>query len=144
MRPDERRKQNGKTQVVAMNWDEIKKLDYAEIESFWNEPRAEPMYEAFNQSRDLSDWAQYLKHHPPSPEVLAFLVGLGLEKHQKMLRVKGGRAKGAANRKIIDDAIANRGEKSQKVVEAELRDKNIPQRTITRHIAGKWPKKTKT
>ena len=105
---------------------------------------AENLHMAFEQSRNMSDWKKYLQAHPPSPEALAILVILGLEQHHGKLRAKGGKAKGAPNRKTIADAIANRGEKSQKVVEAELREKGIRRRTIERHIAGKWPKNPKT
>ena len=104
---------------------------------------AESLFIAFEKA-DMEGWTRYVQDHPPSPEALAVLVILGLEQHHGKLRAKGGKAKGAANRKTIADAIANRGDKSQKVVEAELRDKGISQRTISRFTAGEWPKKPKT
>ena len=104
---------------------------------------AESLFIAFEKA-NLEGWTRYVQDHPPSPEALAILVILGLEQHHGKLRAKGGKARGAPNRKTIADAIANRGEKSQKVVEAELREKGIRRRTIERHIAGKWPKNPKT
>jgi hypothetical protein len=127
-----------------MNWDELKKLDYKEIYLTVQEARAELMYEAFCKSRDLSEWAQYLKDHPPSPETLAVLVVLGLEKHHERLRVKGGKGKGAKTREIIENAIANRGDKTPKQVKLELVDMEIAPRTIQRHTSRKLPKKAKT
>jgi len=84
-----------------MNLNEISKLNYAAINSIWNETRAELMYEAFCKTRDLSEWAQYLKDHPPSPEVLAFLIGLGLEKFQSQKGRMAGHASGIARRKKV-------------------------------------------
>ena len=104
---------------------------------------AESLFIAFEKA-NWEGWTRYVQDHPPSPEALAILVILGLEQHHGKLRAKGGKAKGAPSRKTIADAIANRGEKSQKVVEAELREKGIRRRTIERHIAGKWPKNPKT
>lgn len=93
-----------------MNWDEIKKLDYAAINSIWHEARADLMYEAWYKSRDLSEWAQYLKDHPPSPETLVFLVGLGLENYQSQKGRMAGKASGMARRKkakCTPEAVAN-------------------------------------
>jgi len=147
MRPDERRKQNGKTQVVTMNLNELSKLNYADIvwiQSIWHEVRAELMYQAFLKSGDLSEWAQYLKDNPPSPEVLAILIGLGLEKHQEMLRVKGGKGKAKKYDLIFEKVLAEKGDKQRHVVELELLNLGASQSTITRKLKGvTFPKREK-
>ena len=105
---------------------------------------AENLHMAFEQSSNMSDWKKYLQAHPPSPEALAVLVILGLEQHKTEIGTKGGKSKGAINRKIIDDAIANRGDKTPKVVKMELKESDISMSTINKRTAGRLPKKTKT
>jgi len=103
---------------------------------------AECLLIAFEKA-DVVGWTRYVKDHPPSPETLAVLMFLGLEKHQEGLRIKGGKAKGETNRQLIKDAVANQGTKSPKVVKIELSEKGIPQRTIDRYTAKKLTKKPK-
>jgi hypothetical protein len=103
---------------------------------------AESLFIAFEKA-DVVGWTRYVKDHPPSPETLAVLMFLGLEKHQEGLRIKGGKAKGETNRQLIKDAVANQGTKSPKVVKIELSEKGIPQRTIDRYTAKKLTKKPK-
>lgn len=104
---------------------------------------AESLFIAFEKA-DMQGWARYIQAHPPSPEALAVLVILGLEQHRKEIGAKGGKSKGANNRKIIDDAIAKRGDKTPKVVKMELKESGIPMSTIEKKTAGRLPKKTKT
>ncbi len=131
-----------------MNWDEIKKLDYSEISKIYSivqKARAELMYEAFCKSRDLSEWAQYLKDHPPSPETLAVLILLGLEKHEKRLRVKGGKGKAKKYDLIFEKVLTEKGDKPRHVVELELLNLGASQRTITRRLKGvTFPKRKKS
>ena len=128
-----------------MNWDELSKLNWAAIASIWHEARAELMYEAFYKSRDLSEWAQYLKDHPPSPETLAVLVLLGLEKHQAGLRVKGGKGKAKKYDLIFEKVLAEKGDKPRHVVELELLNWGAHQSTINRKLKGvTFPKRQKT
>lgn len=147
MRLDERRQKNGKTQVVTMNLNELSKLNYAEIvriQSICDEARAELMHEAWCKSRDLSEWAQYLKDHPPSPAALAILVGLGLEKHHDFLRAKGGKGKAKKNDLIFEKVLAEKGDKPRHVVELELLNKKASQSTINRRLKGvSFPKRKK-
>lgn len=65
-----------------MDWDAIKKLDPQRIEGIWQEARAELLFEAFINSRDLTEWARYLAENPPSPETLAIALTLGREKYE--------------------------------------------------------------
>ena len=104
---------------------------------------AESLFIAFEKA-DMEGWTRYVQAHPPSPEALAVLVILGLEQHRKEIGAKGGKSKGANNRKIIDDAIAKRGDKTPKVVKMELKESGIPMSTIEKKTAGRLPKKTKT
>jgi|GEM_PF-3775413 len=97
---------------------------------------AESLFIAFEKA-DMEGWTRYVREHPPSPEVLAVLVVLGLEQHKKKLGEKGGSAKGAANRKTIEVAIANQGEKTPKQVKMELVEGGIPLSTIEKHTVGK-------
>jgi hypothetical protein len=128
-----------------MNWDELSKLNWAAIASIRHEARAELMYEAFYKSRDLSEWAQYLKDHPPSPETLAVLVLLGLEKHQAGLRVKGGKGKAKRYDLIFEKVLAEKGDKPRHVVELELLNAGASQSTINRKLKGvTFPKRQKT
>lgn len=78
-----------------MDWDAIKRLDYQWIHSIWMEARAELLYEAFLNSRDLTEWAHYLEANPPSPETLAIALMLGSEKYEE--RKKAMLAKAGAN-----------------------------------------------
>jgi hypothetical protein len=130
-----------------MNWDEIKKLDYREIRKTYlivQKARAELMYEAFCKSRDLSEWAQYLKDHPPSPETLAVLVVLGLDKHKERLRLKGGKGKAKKYDLIFEKVLAEKGGKPRNVVELELLNAGASQSTITRRLKGvTFPKRKK-
>ena len=105
---------------------------------------AENFYLAFEKSSDMGDWKKYLKAHPPSPEALAVLVILGLEQYRKEIGAKGGKNKGADNRQKIDDAIANRGDKTPKAVRMELKESGIPMSTIEKKTVGRLPKKPKT
>ena len=128
-----------------MNWDELKKLDYKEIYLTVQEARAELMYEAFCKSRDLSEWAQYLKDHPPSPETLAVLVLLGLDKHHERLRLKGGTGKAKKYDLIFEKILAERGDKPRHVVELELLNSGAHQSTINRKLKGvAFPKRKKS
>jgi hypothetical protein len=77
-----------------MKWDEIKKLDFDSIDFIWEEVRADLLYEAFTNSRDLAEWARYLKENPPSPQTLAIALMLGREKYESTKGRKAGRASG--------------------------------------------------
>lgn len=103
---------------------------------------AESLFIAFEKA-DKKGWTRYVKDHPPTPEALAVLVILVLEQHRKELGKQGGSAKGAANRKIIEVAIANQGKKTPKQVKMELVEAGIPLSTIEKHTAGKLPKRPK-
>lgn len=81
-----------------MNWNEIRKLPLEKIASVWPEARARAVLWAFSTSRDLTEWTQYLKNHPPSPETLAFLILLSLEYINSRIGRKAGRASGIARR----------------------------------------------
>ena len=104
---------------------------------------AESLFIAF-ETADMEGWARYVQAHPPSPEALAVLVILGLEQYRKEIGAKGGKNKGASNRQKIDDAIANRGDKTPKAVRMELKESGIPMSTIEKKTAGRLPKKPKT
>ena len=104
---------------------------------------AESLFIAFEKA-DVGGWTRYVQAHPPSPEVLAVLVILGLEQYRKKIGAKGGKNKGAVNRQKIDYAIANRGDKTPKAVRMELKESGIPMSTIEKKTAGRLPKKPKT
>lgn len=127
-----------------MNLNEISKLNYAKVHLIWHEARADLMYKALCKSRDLSEWAQYLKDHPPSPETLAFLVGMGLEKHHDFLRAKGGKGKAKKYDFIFEKVLAEKGDKPRHVVELELLKLEASQSTINRRLKGvSFPKRKK-
>lgn len=100
---------------------------------------AESLFIAFEKA-DMEGWTRYVQDHPPSPEALAVLVLLGLEQYKKKLGKKGGSAKGAVNRKKIEVAIANQGEKTPKQVKIELVEDGVPLGTVEKHTVGKLKK----
>ena len=104
---------------------------------------AESLFIAF-ETADMEGWARYVQAHPPSPEALAVLFILGLEQYRKEIGAKGGKNKGAVNRQKIDDAIANRGDKTPKAVRMELKESGIPMSTIEKKTTGRLRKKPKT
>ncbi len=106
---------------------------------------AENLYMAFKQSSNMSDWKKYLQAHPPSPEVLAVLVILGLEKHQEGLRVKGGKGKAKKYDLIFEKVLAEKGDKPRHVVELGLLNAGASQSTISRRLKGvTFPKRKKS
>jgi len=105
---------------------------------------AENLHMAFQQASNIDEWKNYLEKYPPSPEALAVLFILGLEQYRKEIGAKGGKNKGADNRQKIDDAIANRGDKTPKAVRMELKESGIPMSTIEKKTVGRLPKKPKT
>lgn len=65
-----------------MDWDAIKKIDLQRFDAIWQEARADMLFEAWLQSRDLTEWARYLADNPPSPATLAIALMLGREKYE--------------------------------------------------------------
>lgn len=62
---------------------------------------AENLYIAFEKSSNMGEWKKYLQAHPPSPEVLAILVTLGLEQFQSEKGRTAGHKSGIARRSKV-------------------------------------------
>ena len=95
---------------------------------------AENLYMAFKQSSNMSDWKKYLQAHPPSPEVLAVLVILGLEQYKSQKGRMAGQESGVARRKkakCTPEAVAN------------LYQQEMATGTERRNIAAKLAKRFK-
>ena len=105
---------------------------------------AESLFIAFEKA-DMEGWTRYVQAHPPSPETLAVLFLLGLEKHQERLRFKGGKGKAKKYDLIFEKVLAEKGDKPRHVVELELLNLGPHQSTINRRLKGvKFPKRKKS
>lgn len=62
---------------------------------------AENLYIAFEKSSNMGEWKKYLQAHPPSPEVLAILVTLGLEQFQSEKGRTAGHKSGIARQSKV-------------------------------------------
>ena len=97
------------------------------------------------EKADINGWTRYVQAHQPSPETLAVLVLLGLEKHQERLRFKGGKGKAKKYDLIFEKVLAEKGDKPRHVVELELLNAGASQSTINRRLKGvKFSKKKKS
>jgi hypothetical protein len=115
-----------------MEWDEIQKLDFEWIDSIWQEARPEVFYEAFINSRDLTEWAQYLEANPPSPEVLAIALTLGLEKFQSRSGRLAGLKSGVARRETVRCTPEAVAKEYQTLMATGTEERNIAAKLATR------------
>lgn len=115
-----------------MKWDEIQKLDFEWIDSIWQEARADLLYEAFINSRGLTEWAQYLEANPPSPETLAIALMLGREKYESTKGRKAGRASGKSRAENVRCTPAVVEKEYQILMATGTEERNIAGKLATR------------
>ena len=60
-------------------------VEIEEIKSLWHEAHAEQLIKAFYKTKTLDEWKSYLELNPPSPETIALVIVMAVEKHQSRI-----------------------------------------------------------